>query len=213
MSASEPACRRRAAIGWLAASLLASGGAAAADGKALYAACIPCHGARGEGVAGTGAPNIAGGESWYLQRQLQNFAAGRRGAGSGDTYGAAMRAASAVLQTDADRLAVATYVAGLRQIRAADAAPAASGEGRNYYNAICSACHGANGRGNEKLGAPRLAGLAPAYVTRQLAAFRSGQRGSDPADRLGAQMRAVAAMLPDERTAREVVSYATGLAP
>ncbi|MBS0392982.1 MAG: c-type cytochrome [Proteobacteria bacterium] len=197
----------------MAAALLAGNGRAAADGRALYAACIPCHGARGEGIASTGAPNIAGGESWYLQRQLQEFAAGRRGAAAGDTYGAAMRAASGVLRSDADRLAVATYVSSLRRIRSADTAPAASSNGRNYYNAICSACHGANGRGNEKLGAPRLAGLATAYVARQLNAFKTGQRGSDPADRLGAQMRAVAAMLPDEETAREVVRYATGLEP
>lgn len=196
----------------LAAALLAAGTAAAADGKALYAACVACHGAHGEGVPATGAPNIAGTAAWYVERQLGDFAAGRRGTTPGDTYGATMKAAATALTSDRDRAAVAAYVASLPRVRAA-APGAVTDNGRNYFNAICSACHGSNGLGNETLGAPRLAGLPAAYLARQLAAFKAGLRGAQTGDRLGAQMRAITAMLPDARTEQDVTAYAASLQP
>jgi cytochrome c oxidase subunit 2 len=203
---------RALGVAALAAALLAAGSAAGADGKTLYAACVACHGARGEGVPATGAPNIAGTAAWYLERQLGEFAAGRRGTQPGDSFGATMKAASAVLASDGDRAAVAAYVAGLPRTRAA-APGLPTANGRNYFNAICSACHGSNGLGNEALGAPRLAGLPVSYLARQLAAFKSGRRGAAAGDRLGAQMRAITSMLPDARTEQDVTAYAAGLPP
>jgi cytochrome c oxidase subunit 2 len=191
---------------------LASAAAVAADGKVLYASCVPCHGTRGEGVAATGAPNIGGADAWYVERQLRSFAAGLRGARPGDTYGATMRAAASALATDRERAAVAAYVAKLPRARMATVA-STTDAGRNYFNAICSACHGSNGLGNETLGAPRLAGLPAAYLARQLAAFKSGLRGAQDGDKLGAQMRAITAMLPDARTEQDVVAYAAALRP
>jgi cytochrome c oxidase subunit 2 len=193
-----------------AGAALAAPVAQAADGGALYARCVACHGARGEGVAATGGPAIAGMEPWYIERQLRNFASGLRGSRTGDTRGQSMRAASATLASDAERQAVAAHVAALPRPRvAAVGAPTASG--RNYFNAICSACHGSNGLGNEKLGAPRIAGRTPEFLAGELAAFRSGRRGAQEADRLGAQMRAIVAMLPDAATERDVVGYAASL--
>jgi cbb3-type cytochrome c oxidase subunit III len=201
------------AAAWVAGTCLGPAVALAADGKALYSACIPCHGAHGEGIPATGAPNIAGAAPWYVERQLKNFASGARGAQAGDSYGATMRAGSAALATDHDRSTVAAYVAALPHARAATAAAAAPDNGRNYFNAICSACHGAKGLGNEALGAPRLAGLPATYLSRQLAAFKSGQRGAENGDKLGAQMRVITKMLPDERTGQDVIAYAASLAP
>jgi cytochrome c553 len=207
----------RSAAGLRAATLLAGALAAAAafgapDGQRLYAGCVACHGAHGEGVASTGAPNIAGMAGWYLERQLGNFVSGLRGGQPGDAYGATMKAASASLTSAAERATVAAYVASLPRTSAAPSG-ATSANGRNYYNAICSACHGSNGLGNEALGAPRLAGLPVAYLSRQLEAFKSGRRGAQAGDRLGAQMRAVATMLPDARTEQDVIAYAAGLKP
>ena len=196
----------------LAAWMFGAPAAAAADGRALYATCTPCHGARGEGVSSTGAPNIAGMDAWYLVRQLNAFASDVRGSQPGDTYGAAMKAATATLTVDRDRAAVAAFIAALPRMRTA-AVAAVTDNGRNYFNAICSACHGSNGLGNESLGAPRLAGISPAYLSRALAAFKSGQRGAQPQDRLGAQMRAIAGMLPDARTEQDVIAYAASLKP
>ena len=41
----------------------------------------------------------------------------------------------------------------------------------------CAACHGANGQGNQALGAPPLAGQDAAYLARQLNNFKAGRRG------------------------------------
>jgi cytochrome c oxidase subunit 2 len=196
----------------------AAGGAAGAApaGQSLYASCVTCHGRAGEGVAAVKAPAIAGLEAWYLERQLQHFAAGVRGAAAGDTEGATMRAAAAVLKSDAERASVAAYVAGLPRTRPPHRAPtnaASETNGRNYFNALCSACHGAGGQGNQSLGAPRLAGANPEYLARQFAAFKAGRRGAHPDDKLGAQMRAIAAMLPNAATEQDVLAYVSGLPP
>ena len=200
------------AAAWVASAFLGST-AALADGKALFAACTACHDAHDEGMPATGAPNIAGAQAWYVERQLANFATGVRGAQPGDSYGATMKAGSAVLTSDGDRRAVAAYVAALPRTRAAAPPSPVTENGRNYFNAICSACHGSNGFGNEALAAPRLAGLPAAYAARQFAAFKSGRRGAQPGDRFGAQMRAVTAMLPDVRTEQDVIAYAASLPP
>ena len=196
----------------LAAAVFPTVATADVDGRSLYAVCAPCHGSRGEGVPTTGAPNIGGAEAWYVERQLRNLATGMRGGQAGDSLGAAMRAAAATLVSDLDRKKVATYVAALPRVRAGRA-PAVSDNGRNYFNALCSACHGSSGLGNESLGAPRLAGLPVEYLARQLVAFRSGRRGAQDGDRLGAQMRAIAGMLPDARTEQDVVAYTASLKP
>lgn len=203
---------RRVAAVLATGALLGSAAAVAAGGRVLYTPCIACHGAHGEGVAATGAPNIAGAEAWYVERQLKNFATGVRGGLPGDTYGAAMKAGSAALTSDRDRGAVAAYVAALPRVRVA-AGAAITDNGRNYFNAVCSACHGSSGLGNEALGAPRLAGLPATYLGRQFLAFKSGLRGAQTGDRLGAQMRAITAMLPDARTEQDVIAYAASLRP
>ncbi len=64
--------------------------------------------------------------------------------------------------------------------------------------ATCVACHGAAGEGNPALNAPAIAGQAAAYLERQLRHFKSGVRGGDSADTLGAQMRGMAAPLSDD---------------
>ena len=204
---------RVAALALAVAALGCAASAVAADGKTLFGRCVACHGARGEGVPATGAPPIAGLDAAYLVRQLQAFAAGARGAKAGDAFGATMRAsASTLLGSDADRQAVATYVASL-PAAAATAAVATNDNGRNYFNAICGACHGGKGQGNTALGAPRIAGQPAVYLARQLAAFGSGVRGAQAGDRYGAQMRAVLAMLPDAAASRDVVAYASSLHP
>lgn len=63
--------------------------------------------------------------------------------------------------------------------------------------AICVACHGARGEGNEAVGAPALAGQHPAYLAAQLADFKAGRRGYDPSDVGGTTMRGVALALDD----------------
>ncbi|HWY94198.1 MAG TPA: c-type cytochrome, partial [Steroidobacteraceae bacterium] len=60
------------------------------------------------------------------------------------------------------------------QTRAAAAGDVAAGQA-SY--AVCSACHGAQAEGNPQLNAPKLAGQAGWYLTRQLQDFKLGIRG------------------------------------
>lgn len=190
-------------------------------GAVLYGACAGCHGAQGQGDPAQGAPNIAGLDADYVERQLRHFAAGLRGGTGSDSYAARMRAGLAAALSGAPDAAyptLAAYVSRLPPVPApagADAqrSPAALASGRNYYNAICSACHGSKGLGNAALGAPRLAGTDGAYLRRQLAAFRSGVRGTHPDDVQGAQMRRMLLGLPGPQTDRDILAYIAGLAP
>ena len=74
----------------------------------------------------------------------------------------------------------------------------------------CAACHGARGEGKVALNAPALAGQGAAYLERQLQHFKTGVRGSDPADSLGAQMKPLAALLSDEDIA-QMAAYLSSL--
>lgn len=221
----EHAIRRRISQLLCAALLAPFAAAALADGKALFATCQACHGADGSGNRDVGAPNIAGMDAWYIERQLNNFDAGRRGTASGDNYGVQMRAIVATLPTAADRSAVAAYVAslpratantrqaGARKDKAAAAASPDLTNGRNFFNAACSACHAASGLGNPPLNAPRLAGIDPVYLARQLSAFRGGLRGYHADDKPGRQMRAALGMLPEAKAERDVIGYIASLKP
>jgi cytochrome c oxidase subunit 2 len=72
---------------------------------------------------------------------------------------------------------------------------------------VCQACHGPDAQGNQQVGAPRLAGQKQYYLLRQLRNFRAGARGVDPRDIFGAQMRAMALTLPNDKAVEDVVAY------
>ena len=194
--------------------MAASGVSQAADSKAQYASCAACHGQKGEGNKALGAPNIAGMDAWYVKAQLESFAKGYRGTKPGDTFGAQMRAGSMALTTPADRAGMAAFVAKLpKQTVASKASGKANlANGSTQYNALCSACHAANGKGNQALGAPRLAGTDQVYLARQYGNFRKGLRGSHPADKLGKQMAAISKML-DPKAEQDVLAYIGTLKP
>jgi cytochrome c553 len=61
---------------------------------------------------------------------------------------------------------------------------------------LCVACHGTEAQGNQKLGAPAIAGMPAWYVVAQLTKFRSGARGNHPGDSAGLRMRPMAQSLP-----------------
>ena len=62
----------------------------------------------------------------------------------------------------------------------------------------CTTCHGTDGRGNEAVQAPRLAGMEAWYLTRQLQHFRAGIRGTHSQDTAGLAMQPMAAQLTDQ---------------
>ncbi len=66
---------------------------------------------------------------------------------------------------------------------------------------FCMTCHGVDGIGNEGIQAPRLAGMEPWYLKRQLELFRDGIRGKHPEDLEGLEMQPMAEILSDESLA------------
>jgi cytochrome c oxidase subunit 2 len=85
-----------------------------ANGKKLYANCVSCHGAQGEGNASLNSPALAARSDWYLVTQLANFRKGVRGADERDTYGAQMRAIVATLPDDKAITDVVAYINTLK---------------------------------------------------------------------------------------------------
>jgi cytochrome c oxidase subunit 2 len=77
----------------------------------------------------------------------------------------------------------------------------------NY--AVCSACHGQQGEGNQQLNAPKLAGLDDWYVRRQLQHYQTGVRGGgDPQrDPYGAQMAPMSQTVLDPTVRENVLAY------
>jgi len=94
------------------------------------------------------------------------------------------------------------------QTRAAAAGDAAAGQAAY---AVCSACHGPQGQGNPQLNAPKLAGQAGWYLSRQLQAFKLGIRGGSDKDAFGKQMIPFAATLADDTAIKNVVAYINSL--
>ena len=182
--------------------------ASTVDGKAFFTTtCMACHGSKGEGNSKIGAPNIAGMDATYITRQLTHFASGERGAAPNDSYGAQMRAAIAVLKTDADRAAVASYISALAKIKSTATYTGDLKNGSTQFNAVCSSCHESRAQGNAQMGAPGLTGLDPIYLERQVLAFRNGTRGAAKDDRTGGLMKVGAGMLPDTNSVRDVIAY------
>lgn len=171
-----------------------------------YDYCVLCHGANANGNYGIRAPKISGVEPWYLTRQLQNFASGARGMEMGDASGHEMMPVGQRLQTAGEIEAAVNFVSGLESKKPPRTIAGDIKAGKALY-ASCAACHGAKGEGNATLQAPALAARSDWYLVTQLGNFRNGLRGADARDTYGAQMRAVAATLPDDKAISDVVAY------
>ncbi len=187
--------------------------AVAADvgaGKAAYAVCAACHGANGEGNIAMNAPKIAGQEGWYIKRQLAAYQAGTRGTASGDAFGMQMRP---MAMTIAGPAAVDNLVAYIKTMPVAPSAATITGDvaaGKATY-AICAACHGPAGEGNEQLGGPKLAGQNDWYLVRQMNNYNGGLRGYDSSDIFGMQMKPMAATVNSPEAINNVVAYINSL--
>ncbi|MEP4149024.1 MAG: c-type cytochrome [Halioglobus sp.] len=176
-------------------------------GQAHYVTCVACHGDKGQGNQAMNAPRLNHLESVYIASQLSKFRSGVRG-GAGSTATAMQMAPMAATLADDQAIAdVAAYISSLESTASAATLEGDAKMGADYYNQFCGACHGAGAVGNPALNSPRLAGGDDWYMQAQLLAFRSGQRGSHADDTTGKQMRAMAAILPDEQAVKDVVAY------
>jgi len=73
--------------------------------------------------------------------------------------------------------------------------------------ALCAACHGADGSGNEAMKAPPLRQLDDWYVVSQIGKFKTGVRAYDPADTTGTMMKGIAGSVADEAAMRDLAAY------
>jgi cytochrome c553 len=181
------------------ASPIMGAGAAGAEPPAATV-CAACHGEAGRSGAPI-FPNLAGQPAEYLQKQLADFAKGRR-------MNEVMTAALAQVPRSDFPVLVAYYSAQAPAPgKNGDAALAAVGrkifEEGDWSSGIppCRSCHGENGAGSGRY--PRLAGQKPAYMLQQLTDFKASARHNDTrrvmrevAGRLtDAQMKALAEYL------------------
>lgn len=177
-----------------------------ARGKQLYGLCTQCHGADGAGDPLSLAPAIAGMQAWYVESQLQAFKNGLRGTHPDDLGGLRMYPMSLALRSDEDIAAVSAYVASLPVPKLEPTITGDPSKGSGYY-ATCTACHGADGSGNQALNAPRLVGTSDWYLAETLRKYKAGIRGGNPKNQNSVMMRGMALSLPDEQAIKDVVAH------
>ena len=200
-------------------------------GEELHIACAFCHGDSSQGNDRRDGPALAGLEDWYLELQMHNYKNGIRGYPAEDVPGQVMYFSRGMLRNDKTIASLAKYISALGPGKPlarnavgarpylwnspyAGLDPSISGNaesGRETYSGVCTACHAADGRGNEELGAANITYLSDVYMIRQLMYFRDGIRGAHPEDTRGQQMAAIAKLLTDDQTIADVVAYISEL--
>ena len=119
-------------------------------GRLFQTYCVQCHGATGQGIPGSGFPNLTdkdwqwGGEPEQIVETITNGRVGMM-----PPYGGNPEAVGG----EAGAKEVANYVRSFSGLKH-DADLAVKGKAR--FEAICFACHGADGMGMQALGAPNL---------------------------------------------------------
>ncbi|MFC5695479.1 c-type cytochrome [Pseudomonas sp. GCM10022186] len=172
--------------------------------------CAACHQVDGTGNEALKAPSLAGLSQSYVERQLNHFRNGLRGANSGDLEGQVMRGITASLKDD-EISQLGQYIAQLPRRKVGKPAKQLSFAGRGLYSG-CTSCHGAQAEGFDELGAPRLAGQHEWYLSAQLLKYRSGLRGAHPDDKYGQQMSVMAAGIRDDAAIEVLVRHIGSLA-
>ncbi|MDO9434286.1 c-type cytochrome [Hydrogenophaga sp.] len=138
------------------------------EGGARYA-CATCHGVRGEGN-GFDAPRLAGLPAGYLQKQMEDFAAGLR-------PHEAMRDVARFLDSH-ERVQVANHYAAMA-MHALPPATQASIDAATpaLYARACQQCHGVDGVGS--VNGPPLNAQPAFYLTQQLQDWQVSKRRND----------------------------------
>ena len=173
-------------LGWTPLGTATDASALATQGNGHgVAPCASCHGADGLGQPTSGFPRLAGLNSAYLRKQLDDFANGARD-------NAVMKPIAAALGAD-ERQAISDYYAKL-PVPSAPAGSAADAPKADSPGALlatrgrwaqqvpgCEQCHGPDGVGvGEHF--PPLAGQSDVYIQNQLRAWKQGTRRNDPLD-------------------------------
>ncbi|MBX2796377.1 MAG: c-type cytochrome [Myxococcales bacterium] len=177
-----------------------------------YSPCVQCHGAHGEGRPELLAPRIGQLDASYVRSQLLAFRAQQRGSHPDHVAAHPMSAVARGLPDAAIEL-LAPFVQDLHPAPQPPGPRVAGGAGAY---APCAACHGRDALGNPELQAPALLHQDPAYLERQLKAYRDGTRGGRDGAPMDQVMAAQAARLGDARIAtlvRHIASLRPPLPP
>ena len=185
---------------------MAQGPGDPALGQVNYALCGACHGTQGAGMQPLNAPRIAGLNARYVERQLNYFRDGVRGAHELDTAGSMMRPIMAALPDDTAVRNVSAYIETLRAEPSPITVSGDIEQGADLY-ANCAVCHGADGEGIWAMNAPALAGQSDWYLVTQLKNFREEIRGAHRMDLYGDQMMMLADVLSTDEDINDVVAY------
>ena len=143
--------------------------------------CASCHGPHGDSIS-PAFPRLSGQNAAYTEAQLKSFKDQTRG----DPYAQAYMWGMASQLDDAMMKRLAAYYAAERPNPGRPGDPATMALGRQIFESglpdsgipACAVCHGEKGQGKAEI--PRLAGQHPEYLVKQLAAFKSMQRGNAP---------------------------------
>jgi len=146
------------------------------------AACIACHGQKGEGMAASAFPRLAGESAFYMKKQLDDYVSGVR---QNEVMGPIAKAL-----TPAQRESVSLYYASLpvpklKPAKKSSSAVIKRGEqlattgDMKLYLQACNNCHGPGGRGVPP-GIPALSAQNAPYLSQQIMAWQKGTRKSSP---------------------------------
>jgi cytochrome c553 len=202
----DPAKRFNAAIGQpseVTPEMFTAGQRIVAQGSkqgAEAVACVSCHGANGQGNPDANVPRIAGLPAWYLHKQLNDYAEGRR-------QNAIMTGIAQQLD-QGERRATSVYysllIGGRDTASEKQPAPEAAAGKRIYFEGkfetglpACSNCHGGEGKGIPP-SVPSIAGQHAEYIQLQLQAWQQGDRKNDAQEVMRAVVRK---MSPEDITA------------
>ena len=202
----------------LAAALLAlaslaarprAGAGDAARGKQLYQLCTQCHGDDGRGRP---AGARAGDRRPARVVRAEPAAAASARATAASTSTTSRACACARWRCTLAERGRRRGGGGLRREPPPRRRPAPQLEGGDAARgqalyAPCTACHGADGAGNQALGSPPLNHQSDWYLLTQLQHFKAGVRGTKPGDTNGALMRPMSMILADEQAMRDVIAY------
>ncbi|MEO8064598.1 MAG: c-type cytochrome [Pseudomonadota bacterium] len=142
-------------------------------GAALFAQCVACHGADGQGLPDGSTPSIAGQHFRVIVKQLVDFRYGKRW-----DFRMEQRANNhlGAFQDIAD---VASYLSQQpRKSGSVGGDTDTLAQGASLYGAHCASCHGPQGEGDDDEAVPMLAGQRPAYLLRQMYDSVDGRRPS-----------------------------------
>jgi cytochrome c553 len=173
-------------------------------GKTKSTVCAACHGADGNSTVAIW-PKLAGQSENYLRHQITAFR-------DGDRVDPSMQPMVANL-SDQDVADLAAYFSS-QTVASESADPqlvqlgALIYRGGNSDTAVpaCSSCHLPDGSGNNPAAWPALKGQHADYVVKQLQAYASGSRVTDPAS----MMQEISQRLTEQEM-KAVAQFVTGL--